>query len=311
MAGLVPSIADAGEFERSRRDHALWVPAVRAIAERHGLRGDLHPFSTGSVIVFGIGDDHVVKMHEPWHREHRDIEAQALSGLVGGLPVASPELHACGELEGWCYVVMQRLPGVPLSEARPKIPRRDLLGIAGAAGALASALAAVPRFRPFTPFSTWRDFITARRRDCVAVHRDNGLPTSLLATIEDQITGVALDIDDPVFLHTELTDTNLMVARVDGRWRLSGVFDFEPSMLGHPLYELPAVTIFVARGDPELCRAAVEGYGITAFDARLRRELLALTLLHRYSHIGFFLELVGVEDCPGSWPRIAELLLGF
>ena len=50
-------------------------------------------------------------------------------------------------------------------------------------------------------------------------------------------------------------------------WRLSGVFDFEPAMLGHPLYELPAITIFVARGDLLVwCDA-----DITNFDERFVR----------------------------------------
>ncbi len=142
-------------------------------------------------------------------------------------------------------------------------------------------------------------------------HRANGLPAALVDTLEEQLAGVDLSTDAPVLLHTELTDTNLMVARSDEGWRLSGVFDFEPSMLGHPLYDLPAITMFVAHGDPAACRAALTVFGAGGLDDDLRRRLLACTLLHRYSNLAFFLRQVGVDGYPPDWPGIAEALLGF
>ncbi len=53
----------------------------------------------------------------------------------------------------------------------------------------------------------------------------------------------------------------LMVEEQSAGWRLSGVFDFEPSMVGHHLYDLPAITMFVARGEPSLAIFAGDRQG--------------------------------------------------
>jgi len=311
MPGLLPPIHTTAELDRLRSDEELWRPAMSEIARRHGLAGRLQLFPTGSAVVFSAGDERVVKLHEPWHRDLFENEEACLALVQGRLPVASPELVTAGEIEGWSYLVMTRLPGQPLSEVRGQIDRTDFLAIAREVGALAQACHALPVPQSFRPFKEWSEFIDEQRAGCSARHRANDLPEHLLATVDEQVAGVSLAADQPVFLHTELTDTNLMVARSEGHWQLSGVFDLEPSMLGHPLYDLPAVTMFVARGAPDLCRAALEASGVPRLDATLRRRLLACTLLHRYSHLGFFLRQVGVQDYPSDWDQVATALFGF
>jgi hygromycin-B 7''-O-kinase len=49
---------------------------------------------------------------EAWP-DHR-VEAELLAALAGQLPVPTPHVHAAGEHDGWGYVLMSRLPGVPL-----------------------------------------------------------------------------------------------------------------------------------------------------------------------------------------------------
>jgi len=250
-------------------------------------------------------------MHEPWNRPHFATELTYLEMWHNRLPVPSPRLVASGEIEGWGYLVMTRLPGELMSDARDQIDRTDLLAIAEQTGDLARALHALPVPTGHCPDPPWNEYLAAQISGCAATHRANALPDHLLETLDDQLAGVDLTSDSPVFLHTELADLNLMVAQRNGRWRLSGVFDFEPSRLGHPLYDLPAITIFVARGDPAMCRAALAAFGRSDLDDKLRRALLACTLLHRYSHLGFFLRQTGTDDYPRTWPAVATALLGF
>jgi hygromycin-B 7''-O-kinase len=306
---LLPAITTQSELDEHRNQSELWAPAIAAIAKRHDLGGEAHLYATGSAVVFAVGD-HVVKLHEPFNRDHYTTEATCLELLTDRLPIASPRLHVAAELEGWGYLVMDRLPGCPLSEARPAIPANDMLAIAAQTGELAAAIQAIAVPDDFAPFAPWNQFIAKQRANLVAHHRRADLPAALLATIEDELVGVDLTTSAPVLLHTELSDTNLMVEEQAAGWRLSGVFDFEPSMLGHPLYDLPAITMFVASGRPELCAAALSAYGVTA-DDELRRQLLACTLLHRYSHLGFFLAQTGITEIPPSWAQIATHLLGF
>ena len=315
MGNRLPEVHSAEEFEQLRADERAWLPAVEYLARRHGITGRCRLFSTGSAVVCQAGDRHVIKLHEPWHRDLCDTEAQYLSWMEGRLPVASPAVVAVGDLEGWGYIVMSRLPGLPLSEARADMAPADLVQVAIEAGRLAACLQALAEPPPSLCAPPWRQFIAGQRRACLDRHRAQGLPAHLLDTLEAQLGDDTFDLAEPVFLHTELTDTNLMVAQTgqeSGRaWQLSGVFDFEPSMLGHPLYDLPSLTIFVCRGQPEPAKAALLAYGVERCDTSLARKLLALTLLHRYSHIGFFLRIAGVPSYPDDWTQVRRALIGF
>ncbi len=280
------------------------------IARRHGLPERVRLFPTGSAIVFAAGDGHVVKLHEPWHRDLYENEVACLALVRDRLSVPSSEVVATGELEGWAYLIMTRLPGEPLSEVRDRVSHPELVAITEQTAALARSLHAVAVPATFRRES-WNDFSRRQRARCGQHHRERGLPAPLVDSLDAQFEGIDLETDAPVFLHTELTDTNLMVSRADGRWQLSGVFDFEPSMLGHPLYDLPAIAIFVARGDPVASRAGMAAFGVEGSGELLRRQLMACTLLHRYSHLAFFLGQVGVRDYPPEWGAVARALFGF
>ncbi len=68
------------------------------------------------------------------------------------------------------------------------------------------------------------------------------------------------------------------------RWTLSGLFDFEPAMLGDRAYEFVAVGLFVSRGDPRLLGRVMAAYGRTFSP----HELMAHTLPHVYSNLPWY-----------------------
>jgi hygromycin-B 7''-O-kinase len=311
LARLVPPFENSDDLWRLRTDASAWKPALDAILGRHELHGSPELLSTGSRLVATIGDRFVLKLYGHWEGDHAAVEAQCLEWLEGRLPIRSPELVASGELEGCPYLIQRRLAGVPLREARAGMPPRDLFLVAETVGRLARALHALPVPVSFDRFPDWNGFLASLRQRCTAWHRARELPAALLEAMDDQLSGVSLETESPVFLHTELTDTNLMVEQAPDGWRLSGVLDFEPATLGHPLYDLAAIPIFVAHGDLALCRAALGAYGLTVLDESLRRHLLAALILHRYSHIGFFLDQVGIDQYPEDWNGVARHLFGF
>src|ERR1041384_6757947 len=102
-------------YRPSRSDIEAQRPAMETIALRHGLPpGELVPFSQGTQIVWGTQRS-VIKLFVPTWPEDERVEMSMLGGLVGGaLPV--PQLEARGEVAGWPYVVMSRLPGQRVSE---------------------------------------------------------------------------------------------------------------------------------------------------------------------------------------------------
>jgi hygromycin-B 7''-O-kinase len=109
---------------------------------------------------------------------------------------------------------------------------------------------------------------------------------------------VDLPQDPPVLLHTEVMRDHTLVQRNADGWEVSGLFDFEPAMLGAPEYEFASVGIFLAGGEPAPFRAFLCGYGYAEADLEpeLRRRIMAYALLHRYSNLKWYLETVPAES---------------
>jgi Phosphotransferase enzyme family. len=93
-------------------------------------------------------------------------------------------------------------------------------------------------------------------------------------------------------LHTELMREPLLVRTDGSRCELSGLFDFEPAMVGAPEYDFASFGLFVACGDGRFLRRALLAYGLPArrLDAALQCRLMAYAMLHRYSNLRWYLE---------------------
>lgn len=286
---MLPDVPDEETFEALRSRTEFWLPAIRHLADVHGLSGEPEPLLEGSCVLFAVGDV-VIKLFEPWYRAHADTEAASLRWLEGKLPVPTPRLVARSELEGWAVIVMSRLPGQTLASAALDGPA--LCSVLSQLGEVGRRLHGLPEAKAALP-NQWSAFVSSQRAGALDRHRTLGASEELLAEIAAVLDETQLGRDLPVFVHTELTDTNVLVEERAGRFELSGIVDFEPSMLAHPEYDLPSFTIFAARGDREASLAALRGYGVEP-TSELRRRLLVYTLLHRYSHLPFFGSRVGL-----------------
>jgi len=286
---LLPFIPDAEAF-RAVRTADIYRPALAEIARRHRLGGEPRRYAGGSLPVFAVGDEHVVKLFPPPFRYSRDNERDALAFLEGELPVATPALRAADELDGWPYLVMAQLPGRRMDEVWPSLARADHLRIAAELGDLIAAMHALPVGLGAAAFAqvVWEAFIDERRAQCAAHQAARGADPAWLARVPGFLA--SLDLSDPraaVFLHTEVMPDHLLV---DGAGRLSGLVDFEPSMVGAREYEFAAVGLFFARGDRDLLRAVIAPAGL-APDESLSLRLCGYALLHRYSNLAWYLAL--------------------
>ena len=290
---LLPRL-DLAAADPYPRDETAFHPALREICARHGLpSGTLARFSGGSVPVFGVGR-HAVKLFPPQFREAAATEAAALAAAHGKLGLPTPGPVAVGELEGWGYVVMERLPGVVLQDVWEEVPddaRREMCLRLGAAVA---RLHALPLDGLEVPAPDWDAFVRRQAETCVARQREKGLAEHWLEQIPGFLASVALGSRRRALLHTEVMRHHLLAERRAGVWELTGLFDFEPAMVGDPEYELGSVGIFVTDGSPALFRAFLRGYGWARAEwgPALQRRTLAYTLLHRYSNLRWYLEIL-------------------
>lgn len=120
------------------------------------------------------------------------------------------------------------------------------------------------------------------------------MPAPWLDQVSAFLVSVGLDLGEPagseqlVLLHTEIMPANLLARRgEDDRWDLCGLVDLEPAMHGQREYELDALAIFLAEGDPIVLGAALDAYGYAPdqLDEAFRRRLMVWTLLHRCGNV--------------------------
>jgi hygromycin-B 7''-O-kinase len=277
--------ADAEEdFDAVARDEAALGPGVRALCAALGVTGEPARYPGGSLPVYAIGDL-VLKLFPPVHVEELPVESGVLAAVRGRLPVPTPAVHAAGTFQRWGYVLMDRLPGVPLSACWSGLDRTDRDAIADQLGETIAALHAVPipAIADWWP-PDWPEFVAGQVDGCAGRHRALGLSPEWVAQIPEFLAGIPLGGERPVLLHTEIMNEHLLVT--DGR--LTGLIDFEPAMRGAPEYDFVGPAVLLADGDARFYGRMLRAYGITP-DEELRRRLMAWTLLHYYSNMNAYL----------------------
>ncbi|WP_055698969.1 MULTISPECIES: aminoglycoside phosphotransferase family protein [Streptomyces] len=306
---MLPEVYTEEEWDRVLPDESVMRPGAEKLCARLGLAGaPLTRYAEGSQPVYAVGDTHVLKLFPGLCAEDGVTEARVLAHVEGRLPVPTPRLHDAGAyVNGWRYVLMSRLPGEGLAEAWPRIPRADRERIVTDA---AEALAALHALDP-GPLADvlgpgdWGAFVDRQRAGAVEQQRRHGLAESWLEQIPGFLDSVELPAardHQPALLHTEFMRQHLIVDP-DDAWRLTGLFDFEPAMIGDPAYDLVGVGLFVTRAEPGLFARFLKAYGRT-YDPR---QLLAYTLLHVYSKLPWYLSELPAPPEPtldalaGTW----------
>ena len=270
-------------------------PRVAAIAQRHGLGGaPARRYDSGSLPVFALGTQHVLKLYPPEDRDHAQVEARALAFVDGRLPVHTPQVVATGECNDGSYLLMTQLRGHRLVNVWPQLSVGERDWLCQRIGESVAALHALDS-RPLAdlPPPHWAQFIVAQRQEAVARQRRHGLAQPWLEQIEAFLQRWAAPADaEQVLLHTEIMREHLLVAPEGTGWRLSGLFDFEPAMRGAREYEFASIGLFLSGGDGRALRCILRAYGYAeaALDSALQNRLLAQALLHRYSKLPWYLQ---------------------
>ncbi|GAA3790181.1 phosphotransferase family protein [Streptomyces phyllanthi] len=283
---MLPSVDTVDELNWVVRDEALLRPAAQDLCAQLGLPGArLVRFEDGTLPVYSVGESLVLKLYPGFEAARAIREARVLSHLRDRLPVPTPRLQAADLYKnGWRYVLMSRLPGVSLAEAWHRIPVADQDRIVTEAAETLAALHALDP-GPLTDVvgpADWNRFLAVQQAKVLRHHRAGGLAETWLEQIPDFLRSVPLAAPERrVLLHTEFMLEHLTVDPHDG-WRVTGLFDFEPAMIGDPAYDLAVAALFVTHGDARRLGRFYKAYGRTP---HAPRELLAHALLHAYSDL--------------------------
>jgi hygromycin-B 7''-O-kinase len=280
MASLLPNLPSPAEYRGVHTDGSVWLPAVAAICRRHGLdANNLERQAAGTHVVFRSGS-RMVKLYAPFWLEDFTAEHAALQPLRG-LP--TPELVAQGEIEGWPYLVMTVVPGVPAEEIWPDLTDADRIDLARQLGRLMRRLHLQD---PVAELATdWDAFLGERISGAEEFHAA-GEPWH--AWIRRRLTGFQEPPFSPVLLHADITADHALLSRTAQGWRITGLIDFGDAMMGHPFYEFIAPLAFYGFGDPPVSKALLEGYGLD-LTPEVADRLTTYCLLHKFGRIGVFL----------------------
>jgi hygromycin-B 7''-O-kinase len=312
---LLPPAHRADEYASLARDETRLEAGVRHILRRHGLQDRLpERFPSGSLPAYAIGTAHVLKLYPPCYAFEEPIERACLEAVEGRLGIPTPSVAGHGELDGWRYLLMSRLSGNLLSAVWGDLSRVDHERLMDQLGAALARLHALPSPGPPVPDRDWATFVASQRAGARERQHSRGVEEGWLRQVDPFLGSVDLpQVERKVLLHTEVMREHLLVEQAPEGWRLSGLFDFEPAMLGAPDYEMASVGIFVTRGDGALFRRLLLAYGLPSAEltpARSRRYL-AYALLHVYSDLAWYLRLLPPGPDVTTLGALAQRWFGF
>ena len=277
---MLPPVPDVATWRKLRRDVATQRPAFDAIAARHGLAAsELSFLDKGTHFVWATRRD-VIKLFVPLWIQDASLERTLLE-MVAGTTLPVPQLEAQGELDGWPYVVMSRVPGEHIGVAWRAL---DDGGRSRLAAHLAQAMAAVASLPPqrLQARAITQDALIAERLERILVdQRERGGDDSLDFELRSFLGELPrLMPAHEVVLHADLTDDNVLVSGD----RVTGIIDFADAFVGPWTYELAAPACFVTRGSSAHRDSMIRGRGLEPTP-----ELIATTrawaILHRYCHV--------------------------
>jgi hygromycin-B 7''-O-kinase len=294
------------EFKLQRCGEGDGAAVADSIRRELSLGAGVTRFAHGSVPVFAVGDEHVVKLFPPSQRSYFETERATLSRIDGLLPIPTPRAIAAGERGPWLYIVMTRLSGCSLAEAWDTIEIHDRIRLMREVGEALGALHAAATGELAPLMVDWPRFIDAQRASCRDRLLAGGLGPPWVDLVGDFLARwTPSDQGARVVLHTEVMREHLVVERRQGAWHISGFYDFEDAMLGAPEYELACAGIFLTGAEPGLLQALLDGYGATV-DDELPLRIMAYALLHRYSNLRWYLERLPVPAEIGDLESLAR-----
>lgn len=294
---LLPEEINEAQYIACYSDDVLWSRAIEAIALEHGLGALTRTrIPYGSSIVYALGDALVLKLCCPLWREEFEIERALGRALEswgdGGLEL--PKVRFIGELEGWPYLIMDRVEGVPVCEVWPQVNESERVRIARALGGVMAQLQtlSLEHTRPtlWGQGEQWRARAVSHALERFALKREL---SAWMEVISPWLEGWSPPASTHL-IHADLTDDNILLAQGPQGWHVS-VIDFGDAMLGTPLYEACVPAVFLFHGQRAPLRAMLEAAGVDLSDEAWRQELTRCVVTHRYCDPSWMLEQLGLK----------------
>jgi aminoglycoside phosphotransferase (APT) family kinase protein len=264
-----------------------WVASARAICDRHDIDlANIVRADSSDHVVFLIGEHLVLKIFRP-SRNCFERERKALEFAAGRLPFRTPEIIETGTFEGSAYMLTSRIPGTAMSRTEfLLLPANEQIDILVE---LATGLRQIHDIDPSFFTDDWPAFVDDRASTFIERQIAHGVNAAIIETLPEFL-GKYLPViprTPTVFLHGDVHFGNLRFEKVNGKLRISGLFDFADSRRGFHEYDLLAEGVLMIQGRRELQREFFRAYGYREADLteEMRHRLMMLTMLYETSDL--------------------------
>jgi len=310
----MPRLTTVETYQAWRADSSRCLAAALEIARSHGLSHQSpHLFPTGTNLVVALDAWLVLKIYPPLLRRQFASERATLLQLRGRLVISIPEIVLEGERDEWPYLALTRLPGVIGAQAWPKLPEDAKERVLRQIGETIAEIQRAPMGKLSCIEPGWSEFISRQIEGCRARHERLGLAQKYLDGLDDILRDAAtlIPMDGPsVILTGEYIPENFLLSCENDNWQLTGLIDFGDVMTGWSEYDLLGPSAFMTAGMPRRVESLFRGFGYSRADVNfaLKRRLMALLLLHRFSDLNRHICIEGWQQKAGDLFELQELL---
>ena len=266
----------------------IWLGAAIEICRRHRISfEEIKRSASSDHIVFLIDDSFVLKIYRPF-RGSFERETKALEFVGGKIDFKIPDILYIGEIEDFKYVLMTQMAGAALTRNFwLTLPENEQTAFISK---LAFCLKQIHELNAQAFVCDGAKFVEDRAATFVERQIAHGVNAdiieSLPAFIEANLKLVPKS-SRTVFMHGDVHFGNLRFEKINGEWKISGLFDFADSRRGFHEYDFLAVGILMIQGQAEIQREFFKSYGYAGnqLDESFRRRMMMLTMLYETSDL--------------------------
>jgi hygromycin-B 7''-O-kinase len=264
----------------------IWLEAVRLICRKHGISFDrLQRAAQGESVIFLVDDRFVVKIYVP---TKNGFEREKTALKIAKISLKIPEIVAFGEIENYKYLITTQLEGELMTrEIWLNLDETEQIQVLEQ---LAEGLKELHATDCSKIDFDWNGFIEHQVETCFERQKSCQVNDKILAQIPAYLNEnlKLLPTDAKTFfLHGDVHFGNLRLLKNNGKWQISGLFDFADSLKGFHEYEFLAVGLLMIQGQGNLQREFFRAYGYTnsEINDELRKRLMLLTMFYECSDL--------------------------
>jgi hygromycin-B 7''-O-kinase len=281
------------KYRVMRTKNCFWEGKVERIATIENIEFDkLTRFSYGGNIVYSIDGKFVLKLYPSYVNEEFIQEKSVLEHLnQEKLSVEIPKIISSGQFEGWSYLIMSELKGTLLVDIFETLSFEEKKQIANDLGKLINEVHQSTITLNQVEHSSWQHFLDSQLENLASHHKNAEISDELFSQLSNYVKKESLQSSDQLVLLTgEYTPFNLIMNKIDGKWKFTGLIDFADCFVGNAKYDLLGPIAFMFYPYKGLNRVFLESYGYHQTDLKksFQKELMTYLLLHRFSNIPYY-----------------------